>query len=185
MASPLVWRKALAASELDTTAKAVGFVLANHFNKDSCAWPAKQTLARGASVSKRAADGAVLRLEEAGFISVRRSRGHSSNRYYATLPTVQADAPLTMQVTASLNGANRAAHDSQPCSREHSTVQVAAPEVVIREKRKDGSVDGDGCFVCGQTYKGRYEAEGRRALLVNYGGQWFCDLHYKDQKAVA
>jgi hypothetical protein len=182
MASPLVWRKALAASELDTTAKAVGFVLGNHFNKDSCAWPAKQTLARGASVSKRAADGAVLRLEEAGFITVRRSSGRSSNRYYATLPTVQVAAPSTVQVNASLNGANRAAHDSQPCSREHSTVQVAAPEVVIREKR---SGDETGCFVCEHAYKKHYEAEGRKAVLVNYGGQWFCDPHYAEQRAAA
>jgi DNA-binding MarR family transcriptional regulator len=123
------WRDALRDSQLDKTAKTVGYVIATYWNsRGLSAFPAKKTIAAGASVSKRTADAAVDRLELAGFLEVSRSRGRLSNRYAATLPTVQGAAPLTLQLAAPLDDANRATDDSQPCNGRHSTVQWAAPE---------------------------------------------------------
>jgi hypothetical protein len=115
------WRDALRDSELDSTAKLLGFVLSTWWDRNGRgAFPSKPTMAAASGLSKRAVDGAVNRLETAGFIDVSRSRGRTSNRYSATLPTVQPPARL--------NGPNRASDDSQPCKSRPLTVQVAAPE---------------------------------------------------------
>jgi hypothetical protein len=110
------WRDALRDSELDMTAKACGYVIATYWNgRGLSAFPAKTTIAAGAGLrSVRAADEAVLRLERAGFIDVSRSKGRSSNRYAATLPTPRDDAGSTPHGGAGLNGANPASDDSQP-----------------------------------------------------------------------
>lgn len=124
------WRDALRDSDLDTTAKAVGFVIATYWNgRGLSAFPAKTTIAAGASLlSTRTADAAVLRLEHAGFLTVSRSRGRSSNRYIATIPTPHGDAGLTPHVGAGLNGANPASDDIQPRTELASTPQPGAGE---------------------------------------------------------
>lgn len=120
------WRNALRDSRLDTTAKAVGFVIATYWSSSGRnAFPNKETIAKGATVSKRTADTAIDRLEAAGFLDVSRSRGGSSNRYLATIPTLQPAAGSTVQPAAGSNGAT---DDIQPCSPRHRTLQPTAPE---------------------------------------------------------
>ena len=126
------WRDAVRDDgTLDRTAKAVAFVIATYWDRNgNGAFPAKLTIAAGASIGKRTADTAVDRLERAGYLIVTRSSGRRPNVYTATLPTVQPTAPLTVQPVAPLTDGNRASSDSQPCKTEHSTVQWAAPESV-------------------------------------------------------
>ncbi len=147
--SPTInWREAVRDSDLDTTAKAVAFTLSTYMNGKAEAFPSKVTLAEGASVSKRAADGAIDRLEQSGFLHVARTKGRASNRYSACTPTVQADAGLTVQADAGFKEGNRANGDTQPCKSEHPTVQVAAPEVVEIEERSR-RVRVENCTTCG------------------------------------
>lgn len=124
------WRDALRDSDLDMTAKTCGYVIATYWNgRGLSAFPAKTTIAAGAGLrSVRSADNAVLRLERAGFLDVSRSKGRSSNRYTATLPTPQEDAGSTPHDIAGLNGSNPASDDIQPRISLHSTPQPVAGE---------------------------------------------------------
>ena len=62
------WRDTLRDSELDPTAKLVGFILSTWWDRNGrSAFPSKPTIAAASGVSKRAVDGAVDRLETAGF----------------------------------------------------------------------------------------------------------------------
>ncbi len=86
------WRNALRDSDLDSTAKLVGFVLSTYFDGNgNGAHPSQITLAAGASLSTRfkgstAIAGAIDRLEAAGFIEVERRRGQRGFRYTARIP---------------------------------------------------------------------------------------------------
>jgi hypothetical protein len=134
--TPRQWRDAIRDSDLDATAKLVAYTLSTYLNGRGEAWPSKETLAAGASKSKRAVDGAIDRIAATGFLSVSKSKGRSSNRYQATTPTVQAVAPSTVQTGAPLARSNRAASSTptlQPLTANRAaidtaTLQVAAPE---------------------------------------------------------
>ena len=117
------WRDALRDSELDTTAKAVGYVIATYWNgRGLHAFPAKLTIAAGASLrSVRAVDRAVLRLEQAGFLEVERSHGRSSNTYAATLPTPHDGTGSTPSHRTGSNGSNPVPGDAQPRTALHLT----------------------------------------------------------------
>ena len=92
------WRDALRDSELDRTAKLVGFVLSTYMDARGAAWPAKTTLARGASLGREPAPGgerrkgntavdtAIDRLEAAGLLDVDRKRGRRGFHYTALIP---------------------------------------------------------------------------------------------------
>jgi Helix-turn-helix domain len=107
------WRNALRDSELDTTAKAVGFVIATYADAHGVSFPSKETIAAGASLkSHRAADRAVLRLEAAGLLTVvDRSRGRMSNIYKLITPYRETG----------LAGANPVPIGAQPRTRVRST----------------------------------------------------------------
>lgn len=126
------WRDALRDSSLDTTAKAVGFVIATYWRSNGTgAFPAKATIAEGASLrSVRAVDNAVLRLEDACFIDVSRSKGRSSNTYLATLPTTHLDAGSTPHDGTGFEESNPASGDRQPRTALHSTPHPGAGESV-------------------------------------------------------
>ena len=83
---PAVWRDALRDSDLDKAAKIVGFVLSTYLNAQGRAFPSTETLADGASISRRSVSPAIERLERHGFLSVTRSRSRRGNRYQITLP---------------------------------------------------------------------------------------------------
>jgi hypothetical protein len=70
-------------SDLPSTAKLVAFVLSTYMDRNGHAWPSKETIAAGASLSRRAVDPAIDRLEGTGLIQVERSRSRRGNRYRA------------------------------------------------------------------------------------------------------
>jgi hypothetical protein len=124
------WRDALRDSKLDATAKLVGFVISTYWDRNGAgAFPSKGKIAAGASVlSTRTADAAVDRLEATGFLEVSRSRGRSSNRYLATLPTPQEAAGLPRNGLQGSEDANPASDDTQPRNSRPLTLQPAAGE---------------------------------------------------------
>jgi hypothetical protein len=81
-----VWRDAVCDSGLDRTAKLVALSLSTFMNGSGAAYPSRATIGRRASLSDRGVDGALDRLEAAGFLAIERSRGRTSHRYGATLP---------------------------------------------------------------------------------------------------
>jgi hypothetical protein len=121
------WRDAVRDSELKPNPKLVAFALSTYMNRDGACWPAKDTLAAATSLSKRAVDSAIGKLVLFGFLLVTRSRGRTSNRYQAAIPTVQdvqgSDTP------------NRAADDTQPCSKRPPTLHRVHPKAVESRKK--------------------------------------------------
>src|SRR5436305_519399 len=95
---PTRWRDALRDSDLDRTAKLVGFVLSTYMSGKGKAWPAKITIARGAGLGRpeqkgnTAVDNAVDRLEAAGFLDVERRRGRGGFSYQAAIPRALRDS---------------------------------------------------------------------------------------------
>jgi hypothetical protein len=86
------WRDALRDSDLDRTAKLVGFVLSTYMDGRGVAYPAKTTLAEGASLGREgqkgntAVDTAIDRLEASGLLVVDRKRGRRGFLYTAVIP---------------------------------------------------------------------------------------------------
>jgi len=127
------WRNALRDAELDATAKLAGFALATFMNADGICWPGKPRLAGACSRSKRAVDGAIDRLERAGFLTIERTAGGNpkaqTNRYQATLPAVQIVQGSGVQ---EMQGSKRSAVQIRTLSRatDDTSPATVAPEVV-------------------------------------------------------
>jgi hypothetical protein len=99
------WRNALRDSNLSRGAKAVGFVLSTYVDNGGTCFPARKTIAAGASIGVHAVDNGIAVLERARFIAVSRSKGRVSNTYALTLPTVPGVTllnALTVSLTAPL-----------------------------------------------------------------------------------
>jgi hypothetical protein len=95
-----VWRNAVRDSELDRTAKIVGFVLSTYMdaNGDN-AFPRRQTIAAGADIKwLPTVDAAIQRLELAELLEVSRSKGRKPNRYTAILPTGRLNRTVDSEV---------------------------------------------------------------------------------------
>jgi hypothetical protein len=109
------WREALVRdSDLDSTARLVGFVISTHMQPDgSGAFPSTATIATEAGLgsSARTVIKAVRDLEQAGFLHVTRSKGRHSHRYLAVLPTVHQRQGSTLSLGA-----------DQPCLSPTSTL---------------------------------------------------------------
>lgn len=106
-----VWREQLCESNLDSTAKLVGFVIATWMRADGTgAYPSRRRISERASLGQRAVDRAIYRLEDSLLIAVSRSKGRSSNTYQALLltaplGTVTVKTPLdTNSVLEAANG---------------------------------------------------------------------------------
>lgn len=80
-----LWRDAVRDSRASRTAKLVAFVLSTYMNAVGHAWPGKETLATGCSLSDRAVDRGVNELEGLGLLRVARTRGGNNrpNHYSA------------------------------------------------------------------------------------------------------
>lgn len=128
---PAAWRDALRDSPLDKSAKLVGLVLSTFLNGKGRAFPSLETLADGASVSRRTVWAAIARLELHGFLSVTRSRGRQSHRYLATLPVT------TVQPLHGSEAGNRAIDDTQPCNFPARNGATIAPESALRRLKAD------------------------------------------------
>lgn len=64
--------------------KLVLLALANFADETGLCWPSAHTLSEMCETSERTVRRAILRLEQAGHITIKRSRGRSSNRYTIT-----------------------------------------------------------------------------------------------------
>jgi DNA-binding transcriptional MocR family regulator len=83
---PIVWREAIADSELDATAKLVAHTISTYMNGAGDSFPGKDSIAKRASLGKRAVDRAIDRLEAKGYLQVQRSKGRRPNHYWAAVP---------------------------------------------------------------------------------------------------
>src|SRR5687767_9040866 len=80
------WREAVRDSDLGSSAKLLALVLSTYMDTNGKCWPSKLTLSQNCSLVLRAVDGALHRLEEAGFVEIDRSKGRRPNTYQGTLP---------------------------------------------------------------------------------------------------
>jgi DNA-binding PadR family transcriptional regulator len=135
---PLVvlWREAVRDSrELDPTAKLVAYTLSLHrsMNANGYARPSRLELATQAALheSCRALDSAIRRLERAGFLDVRRTRGHARNLYVATLPTAHEERRNGARVTpstASVERLDSVPRDTQVLSTSSKEEEEHSPQ---------------------------------------------------------
>jgi hypothetical protein len=120
---PFVWRKVLRDSSVDRTAKLVGFVLATYMDSGGLAWPSRDTLAAGASITSRAVDLAVPRLEAAGLLKV--------NKYLAVIPETANAVHIAEAETA-----NR---KQQTANATAQTAKAVHPK--LKNKKKTAAAD--------------------------------------------
>jgi hypothetical protein len=98
----------------------------------------KGTIAKGVSLrSVRAVDTAINRLEAAGYLGIRRSRGGRPNHYVAQTPHRHAGSTPHRDA-----GSNPASDDTEPRISRHQTPHGGAPESEVLESEVQ-SVDGD------------------------------------------
>jgi hypothetical protein len=124
--SPLAsYRETICDSALDPVSRHVALVLAMYMKGiDLTCFPSKVTLARRTGWSKRRVDRAIDRLEEAGYLAVRRSRGNRKNHYQGVIPHGATRTPLTMQ-DVHRDGAS---DDTRPCISDARTVHLTTPD---------------------------------------------------------
>jgi len=138
------WRDALRDSALDSTAKVVGYTLSTYMNRDGVAFPAKTTIATKASLSRRAVDGAIARLELGGFLIVTHRRDRRGNSYRATIPGTAHE----MRGSSSWNCAS---DDGEVrTSRRGSAQQVPPKAVESRKEKAQRPRIIEKCFRCGR-----------------------------------
>lgn len=129
-----LWRQAICAAEMDTTAKLIAHTLSAHMNAAGDTFVGKETLRREAGfTSTRTVDLAIQRLEAAGFLLIVRSKGGHPNHYLATTPTPHGDAGCTPHGDAGFDSSNPASDDIEPRISRHRTPHGDAPEVVSTE----------------------------------------------------
>lgn len=119
MSAPLQWRIAIRDSGLDPTAKYVALTLETYMNGKGAAWPSRATLAANTGRSISTIDRALLRIEQAGYLKVKRSRGRGSNRYRAVIPNSRTRAAVAEELTAALVLTQRL-HQCVSNSRTHA-----------------------------------------------------------------
>jgi hypothetical protein len=185
----VTWRNAVRDSALDSTAKLTAYTLSTYMSRDGLAWPAKTTLADKASLSVRAVDGAITRLERGGFLLVERSgyrRG--GNRYRATLPNQALAAHLGFAKPASddlQTGISCAPIAQQLRTKAFESKEKARPS--IKEDPPLPPSDGN-CFICGDNYLIPFQLgnlKGPRPALIGYAGQWWCQEHHDEERGLA
>lgn len=150
----LTWRKAVRDSRLDTTAKAVAFVLDTYADKNGICWPGLSTIARGAGLNEtnRGSVGqAIGRLEAAGYLRVSRSKRASkthadrtsardSNTYLLQIPTVRqphSESAAATQSTVLQTESHRVAATQEAGSRTNPEKKELPPTSHEREPAND------------------------------------------------
>ena len=129
-----VWRDAIRDSDLERTAKLVAHTLSTYMNAAGAAWPSRQTLARGSSISDRAVDSALTKIVSAGFLLITRSDGGRShtNRYAALIPETanalrHSEWETANGVQETANGTTRNGERRSPESRFESNGKPPRP----------------------------------------------------------
>jgi hypothetical protein len=144
----IIWREALCESSVDSTAKFVGLAISLRMNSEGFCYPGRELIAAYSSFSVRTIELAVTRLDAAGWLYVKRSKGRVANRYYARLPQTANEVRRSEWATAKLPTFNREAHAVNG--------EAASPEVVVRgPKRVAGDLSTDDPSVVPLDYCGR------------------------------
>jgi hypothetical protein len=150
------WRNAIRDSSLDRTAKLVAFVLSTFFNAAGYARVSKETLAAGGSVTDRAVDSAINRIEEAGFLTVARSNGGNgwTNEYFANI--LQPGTPFPVR-PRKRGTARHVAGNATPLSgerRSHESAESAeSGNGGLREDAAAVEIIND-CLRCNAEFTG-------------------------------
>src|SRR5581483_8217451 len=142
------WRDAIRDSGLTRTEKLVGLTLSTYMSAEGRAYPSKETLARGCSLSDRAVDRAVDVLEAAEFLEVRRTRGGNgrSNLYIAALPEKRTENrawPSRERVSPS-----RERGSSNGVRRSHESAESARSSALGADSPSTGDAPAP-CEECG------------------------------------
>jgi hypothetical protein len=142
------WRTALRDADApDAMAKLVGLMLSTYMNAEGICWPGKPTLARACAVSKRAVDGAVDRLERAGYLVIERSAGGNpqacTNHYQATTPAVHDVQGLKTSAVQRVQGSKRSAVQMATLSRAADDTSPAPPAPELVEDEEQGAQERD------------------------------------------
>lgn len=132
-----LWRKAINAADLPSTAKLVAHVLATYFggNEGQKSDPSLERLRDETGMAKSTVSGALKLLDECGFIVRERTRGGNGNRtsYWLTVP----DALPTVgepSATRTVRHANSSAREPQPSATRTPTVRGADTKGSRRDK---------------------------------------------------
>jgi hypothetical protein len=143
---PLVlrWRKAVEiCPALDLVAVAVAHTIGNYMNADGACWPSQVTVAAGAKVCKKSVRNAVVTLQAAGLLEVRRGFGRSSSRYQAVLPETDVEVPVCYVDREGnvipLRGES-VSRRVEPGSRRG---ECGSPELGVKQLVADGAVAAD------------------------------------------
>lgn len=162
----MVWRDAVRDSDLPSTAKLVALVLSTYANGRGDAFPGRATLAGSASLSDRAVDAAIQRLELAGYLAIdpprrpirdakggvvmRRPGGKSaSNRYTLTLPDTANDVRSSKGRKCEPHDLNSEPHALNSERRSHESVEDAESGRVGGASRAPAALAEDDCGGCG------------------------------------
>src|ERR1700751_4733110 len=81
-----VWRDAIRDSGLSRTDKLVCLLLSTYMNGQAETFVSKEKIAEKAGMSIRGVDNAILRIGEAGYPVVQRSKGRRPNHYFGVSP---------------------------------------------------------------------------------------------------
>jgi len=123
------WRNAIRDCGLDSTAKLVGLCLSTRMRRQketglySC-WPGKETMANDCSLSDRAVDAAVKRLEGGELLHVKRTKGgnEQTNTYTALLPRGN-EVPGSDEPTGNGRSANGEPDDANGERRSQESIE--------------------------------------------------------------
>ena len=156
-----VWRNAIRDSGADSCTKLTALTLSTYMSANGDAFPAIETIAEGASLSPRTVGKRITVLETSGYLHVRRSRGHGSHRYQATLPGTpkQVHGSQPNPALLAFNLASAAAN-VDPGSDESDESDESAIHGGIRERIEDSP---DLCPEC-LTGGGRHVHDCSRAV---------------------
>lgn len=142
----LEWKLAVRESDLDSTAKLVAFALETWMNRETgYAYPARDTIAAAASLSTRATEKALTRLEAGGFLTVQRSKGRTVNHYWAAFPNSEPDSPL-LKDNSEPRSPSTANHDHATANVTPANSEPRSPELVINPSLNPSTepVNGNG-----------------------------------------
>jgi rubrerythrin len=168
-----VWRDTVRESELTSTPKLVALVLSTYMNGDGHAYPSIGTLAAGSSLSRRAVEHSLPKLEAAGFLEIARTRGRTSHTYAITLPATANEVRRSEWTTANdllgstANKVRRSGksksepdalnHERQSpnrVSRSHESVESVESTSGGRLNSAPPSLIEDNCLQCGSRFTG-------------------------------
>jgi DNA-binding PadR family transcriptional regulator len=147
-----VWRDAVRDSQLDRTSKAVAWCLSTYMDRHGHARPSRQTLAAGSSLSDRAVDTALQRLEAAGYLAVARTRGgnNRTNAYVSLLPSTANEVRRSEWANSERDALNGERHAPNGEGASHESGESAESGGAVSPGGDSTRLVEDDCMLCGE-----------------------------------